>query len=73
MELTETEKKLLLDLRSLGMSKDQMVGIMLSIRDDERKMKELKMFIDTNNPTAQETIDRVMEISNKKDDILILE
>ena len=56
MELTTLQKSLVDLIMERGVVKDQMVAMMLFLKDNEDGMLELKEFIQSNNPTAHEII-----------------
>ena len=51
--ITEQEKELVLLLKSRNVDKDSMIGLMLTLQDDEQLQKELAQWI-RDNPNSQE-------------------
>ena len=62
MELTPLQKSLVDLIMERGVVKDQMVAMMLFLKDNEDGMLELKEFIQSNNPTAHEIIKKSIEL-----------
>lgn len=62
MELTQTQEMLIEGLGLFGVHQDQVVGIMVSMKDNEEGMVELMNYMADNKPTAHEIIKKSIEL-----------
>ena len=66
MALTKTQITLLEGLKAFQVPKDQTIGIMLFLQNDEQGMQELINYMASERPTAYEIIKESVKIVTKK-------
>mgnify|MGYP003484806077 CR=1 FL=1 len=62
MELTKVQKHLLDGLQMFGVHLDQIIPMMIALKNDEDGMMELMDYMKNENPTAHEIIKQSVEI-----------
>ena len=60
--LTELQKVLLTLLKNSKVDKDNTIGIMITLKNQEEIMKDMAIWIYENNPTEQEIMEEGFEI-----------
>lgn len=66
MALTKTQITLLEGLKAFQVPKDQTIGIMLFLQNDEQGMQELINYMASERPTAYEIIKESVKIVTEK-------
>ena len=62
MKLTKVQKHLLDGLQMFGVHLDQIIPMMIALKNDEDGMMELMDYMKNENPTAHEIIKKSVEI-----------
>lgn len=62
MELTENQEMLIDGLKAFGVHKEQVIPMMVALKDNEDGMMELMEYMATYQPTAHEIIKKSIEI-----------
>ena len=66
MELTRVQKHLLDGLQMFGVHLDQIIPMMVDLKNDEDGMMELMDYMKNENPTAHEIIKKSVEIATRE-------
>jgi hypothetical protein len=66
MELTKVQKHLLDGLQMFGVHLDQIIPMMVDLKNDEDGMMELMDYMKNENPTAHEIIKKSVEIATRE-------
>ena len=62
MELTKIQEMLIDGLKAFGVHKDQVIPMMIALKDNEDGMMELMEYMATYQPTAHEIIKKSIDI-----------
>lgn len=65
MKLTKLQKHLLDGLQMFGVHLDQIIPMMIALKNDEDGMMELMDYMKNENPTAHEIIKKSVEIATR--------
>ena len=68
--LTDLEAALVTILKALDLTQQEVIGIMLMLKETPKDQEELLKFLRNNNPkelTARRIIDKVLEITDRGD------
>ena len=63
--LTKLQKVLLTLLKNSKVCKDNIIGIMITLKNQEEIMEDMALWIYENNPTEEEIMDTFVEIVKK--------
>ena len=66
MKLTKVQKHLLDGLQMFGVHLDQIIPMMIALKNDEDGMMELMAYMKNENPTAHEIIKKSVEIATRE-------
>jgi hypothetical protein len=66
MKLTKLQKHLLDGLQMFGVHLDQIIPMMIALKNDEDGMMELMDYMKNENPTAHEIIKKSVEIATRE-------
>jgi hypothetical protein len=66
MKLTKVQKHLLDGLQMFGVHLDQIIPMMVDLKNDEDGMMELMDYMKNENPTAHEIIKKSVEIATRE-------
>lgn len=66
MKLTKVQKHLLDGLQMFGVHLDQIIPMMIALKNDEDGMMELMDYMKNENPTAHEIIKKSVEIATRE-------